>query len=238
MRWKALTFFLLAAAIVRAQEIRVNGKITYLSGGTVYTSIGTAQGVQDSVGLFAIAGTDTVAWLKVVAVSSKSSACRIIRQTREMSVGNEVTGTVAAPEQKVVSSVVARDTTENEQMARSAVPFETLTRKSEKPFLAVQGRISAQYYSALFDNKDFNFSQPGIVLNLRAISRDVPIKLDLYGNLRTFARGRTNPFSWSATNDSRIYRFSLEYDDNINDITVGRIIPPYAPSIGSIDGVS
>jgi hypothetical protein len=62
--------------------------------------------------------------------------------------------------------------------------------------------------------------------------------MEIYGNMRSVSRGGTSPFSAGSTNDSRIYRFSLEYDDQLNIVTVGRILPLYAPSIGSIDGVS
>jgi hypothetical protein len=62
--------------------------------------------------------------------------------------------------------------------------------------------------------------------------------MEVYGNMRSVSRGGTSPFSEGSVNDSRIYRLSLEYDDQSNIITVGRILPLYAPSIGSIDGVS
>jgi len=90
----------------------------------------------------------------------------------------------------------------------------------------------------MFDNSSYNFAQPGLVLNLHATSPEAPLKLDIYGNLRKLARGGTSPFSNAATDASRIYRFSLEYDDKVDDVALGRIIPSYAPSIGSIDGVS
>ncbi|MBI3579497.1 MAG: hypothetical protein HY089_08845 [Ignavibacteriales bacterium] len=47
-----------------------------------------------------------------------------------------------------------------------------------------------------------------------------------------------SPFSGNSSNESRIYRLSLEYDDQFNVVTVGRILPLYSPSIGSIDGIS
>jgi hypothetical protein len=46
------------------------------------------------------------------------------------------------------------------------------------------------------------------------------------------------PFGMGTTNDSRIYRLTLEYDDQLNIVTAGRILSVYSPSIGYIDGVS
>jgi hypothetical protein len=102
--------------------------------------------------------------------------------------------------------------------------------------IEIRGRVSAQYYMNRYDNELYNTTQPGVVINLRARSTDIPLKFELYSNIRTLSFGNAGPFSKSAVNQSRIYHLSLEYDDGANDVSVGRIIPTMAPSIGYIDG--
>jgi hypothetical protein len=222
----------------RAQEFNVSGKVVQLSAGIVYTSIGWGSGAQDSTTLYILAASDTVAILKVFALSSKSCACTILSQKRDIVVGDDVVGTMVRrdiPENRVEA---IRDTTVQENGLRGPLPLSMDIAANQKPWLNVQGRVSLQNYSTVFDNNSYNFTEPGVVLNLHASSPDTPLKMDLYGNIRTFARGAVSPFSSQATNASRIYRFSVEYDDKTNDIVAGRIIPAYAPSIGSIDGIS
>jgi hypothetical protein len=222
----------------QAQEVEINGRVTYLSVGTIYTSIGWNGGAQDSTPLYVVAGRDTIAHLKVIAVSSKSCACTVISQTRNIVVGDEIMGSIVKT--SVGASAVAggKDTTVGKETIRGPLPLVRMFKTKPKPLVDIQGRVSLQYYSTVFQNSSFNYAQPGVVLNLQARSTDAPVKLDLYGNLRTFARGGINPFSGAAADASRIYRFSLEYDDKTDDISVGRIIQPYAPSVGSIDGIS
>jgi hypothetical protein len=232
------TLFFAAFLTARAQERQMSGKVTYLSVGTIYTSIGSKSGAQDSTALYVVAGKDTVANLKVVAVSSKSSACIIVSQQRDIVVGDEVVGSIVKKSIRASPVVEGNDATLQTESIRGSQPLSSLFKPVPKPLMDVQGRVSFQYYSTMFDNSSFNYRQPGVVVNLQARSHDVPLKLDVYGNLRTFARGGVNPFSSAATDASRIYRFSLEYDDKTNNISIGRIIPFYAPSVGSIDGLS
>jgi hypothetical protein len=102
--------------------------------------------------------------------------------------------------------------------------------------IEIRGRVSAQYYISRYDNELYNTTQPGVVINLRGRSTDIPLRFELYSNIRTLSFGNAGPFSKSAVNQSRIYHLSLEYDDGANDVSVGRIIPMQAPSVGYIDG--
>lgn len=232
--WIALIFVVQA---LQGQDLTLSGKVTYLSAGTVYVSIGRASGAKDSTLLYAVAGKDTIAALKVFAVSSKSSACTVIRSTKEIAVGDNIVGSVPRVERTETMVTMPKDT------ARAMRQQEEYVRRGriggqELPIIGLQGRASFQYLSAQFEDSRYNLNQPGIVLSLKGVARDLPLKMEMYGNLRMLSRGGSNPFSGSATNESRIYRFSLEYDDKTNVVTLGRILPQYAPSIGSIDGVS
>ncbi|HXG00792.1 MAG TPA: hypothetical protein VNL69_08390, partial [Bacteroidota bacterium] len=67
---------------------------------------------------------------------------------------------------------------------------------------------------------------------------DVPLRMEVYANLRSLTTGNQSPFGRHAINQSRIYGLSLTYEDRTAVVSVGRIISPYAPSLGYIDGLS
>ncbi len=238
MRSCAFLAFLVAIYVTsNAQEIYVKGTVTYLSAGTIYTSIGAEIGAQDSAKLFVVANTDTIATLKIFAVSSKTSACNVLSQKRPVIVGDQVIGSFSRPVRQTSQVAENPDTTDAKEI-RGTQPLGPRTSQKTNSLVDVRGRVSLQYYTTQFDNNSFNFTQPGMVLDLHARSSEIPLRLDMYGNLRTLARGSTSPFSSNVEDASRIYQLSISYNDKVNDLTIGRIIPVYSPSIGSIDGVS
>jgi hypothetical protein len=230
-----IVLLLAFAQLLPAGEKTATGTVTYLAAGTVYTSLGRQTGVQDSSIVYVMTNGDTIAVLQVVAVSSKSSACRIVRSKRDIALGSFVVTSVTSEAPKT-------DTTHATASALAKVPSVQEGRLPGKSAAAVigpfeiHGRVSAQAYLNRYDNPLYNTTQPGVVLNLRGKSTDVPLKFELYTNVRTLSFGNTGPFSKSAVNQSRVYRLSLEYDDGKNDAAVGRIIPAIAPSVGYIDG--
>ena len=232
---RLLPLFIFIGFIARAQETVVTAKVTYVSSGTVYVSAGRSSALRDSILVHVVSGKDTIAELKVFAMSSKSSACTILRAKRDVVVGDNVVARVQKEEKKAALVAQQKDTTRTIGPEQSSGRS---PRQAEQAALSLQGRVGVQYYGSQFDNSSYNLNQPGLVLSLTATSRDLPLRLDLYGNMRSISRGGAGLFSKGAVNDSRIYRLSLEYDDQNNVVTLGRILPIYAPSIGAIDGVS
>jgi hypothetical protein len=231
---KGLILLLLFSLAAQAQEITVTGKVIYVSSGTVYVSTGRGGGMRDSMTVYVVAGKDTVATMKVFAVSSKSSACTILRSKRDVVVGDNVVGRAMRDE----ASVAPAPRVDSASTVRAELPLSKPAKATEVPAVSLQGRVSMQYYTAQFENSAYNLNQPGLVLSLSATARDIPLRMEIYGNMRSMSRGGTAPFGAGSTNDSRIYRLSLEYDDQSNVVTLGRILPMYAPSIGAIDGLS
>jgi hypothetical protein len=235
-------------AIAGGREQIVRGKVTYVAAGTVYTSLGRESGVQDSTLQFVVAAKDTLAMLKTFAVSSKSSACMIVKSKRDVVLGDDVAAKVLVEERKVDSTAASlspsSEPSQSGRTRRDILPArlnESMKAGGrlaslDSGFADVQGRVSAQYFTSLQSTADFNISQPGIAINLRGTMRDIPVKLDVYANLRTLSIGKQSPFSRSAINQSRIYGLSLTYDDLENVVSLGRIIPTFSPSIGYIDG--
>ncbi len=218
-----------------AKEKIVRGKVTYMASGAVYTSLGRESGVQDSTVLFITSNMDTTATLRVYAVSSKSSACTIIKAVRPVSVGDGVMARVIVEEQKFPDD---SSTMQPRSGSDSSVPVSgtRLVPAHQEGALKVQGRVSAQYLTSLYDNQAFNIAQPGLVLNMRGTARDIPLTFDVYANFRSLALGGRSPFAKGGINQSRLYGLSLSYDDGENLATIGRIIPSFSPLIGYVDG--
>lgn len=225
----------LLALSARGEMKQVRGRVTYVAAGTVYTSLGRNAGIQDSTLLFIVTGRDTTATLKVFAVSSKSSACWVLRGVRPVVAGEEVSGVVEVTEARPATA----DTLLQQRESSTPLPNPRALPPVpvQEEFLSVKGRLSAQYFTSLYDNALFNISQPGIVVNLRGAFRDAPVKFDVYANFRTLALGNRSPFASGAINQTRIYGLSISYDDGANTFSAGRIIPMFSPSIGYVDGI-
>jgi hypothetical protein len=228
---------LLMSSASASQKV-VTGRVTYIASGTIYTSLGRQSGVKDSTVVYVTENSDTLSVLKVFAVSSTSSACRVVSTRRPIKVGSDVLASVVEeePAAAVDTTRPSPGTSETTSLSLNT-PRGSKKELNERSFVEIQGRVSAQYYGRFYQTPTANTAQPGVVLNLRASARDVPLKFELYSNLRTLSFGSASPFSGNAINQSRIYRLSLEYDDGIHTASVGRIVPSFIPSAGYIDGV-
>ncbi len=235
MKQTGITLLVLLVQFVYAEEKTVTGTVTYVAVGTVYTSLGRESGVRDSSIVYVHSNGDTLGVLQVVAASSKSSACRILKSRRDITIGNSVVARVTIETPNTDSTGASASRQGKTPMLQN--PFDSRNPPVSAPGLFdIRGRVSAQYYVNRYDNPLYNTTQPGVVINLRGRSADIPLKFELYTNIRTLSYGNVGPFSKRAVNQSRIYRLSIEYDDGTNDAAIGRIIPTIAPSIGYIDG--
>jgi hypothetical protein len=199
-----------------AQESIVRGKITYIAGESVYTSLGRESGVKDSSMLYVFSNLDTITTLIVFATSSKSSVCKIIKTKRQLHIGDIVNTVIrimdkSAQEQKRPSPIA--DTTQTIPQPALFVAQNIARQQPSQPFASFQGSFSLQYFTIREASYSLNISQPVAALNLRGRINETPIKFQLYGNFRSLKYGSTRPF-----NQTRIYRLSIDYDDEINQI--------------------
>jgi hypothetical protein len=228
-------FFVLC---VTAKGKIISGKVTYIAAGSVYTSLGREHGVTDSLRVVVFLENDTLAVLQVFALSSKSSVCRIIESRKQFRVGDSVETILQVPPPEKALPIVGQDTAAFvSKEIKPSKPLPILPQENPS-FIKVKGRISVQYNTMLFDYSSLNIQQGGLVMNLHGEATGIPLKFEMYGNLRTTSRGNTGLFASNSKNDSRIYRMSLEYDDQTTILSLGRILLFYVPSIGYIDGVS
>jgi hypothetical protein len=216
----------------------ISGKVTYIAAGSVYTSLGREQGAIDSLSVAVFLENDTLAVIQVFAISSKSSVCRIIEPRKQFSIGDSVKAIIQELSTEKTLPIKEEDTTAF--VAKEIKPSRPLPGLSHEnsSFMKVRGRISAQYSAVLFEHTSQNIQQSGLVINLHGEADEMPLKFEMYGNLRTTSRGNAGIFAGSSKNDSRIYRMSLEYDDETSILSLGRILLFHVPSIGYIDGVS
>ena len=212
--------------------------MTYLASGSVYLSIGKNQGLEDSTRIFVLRSRDTIALLQVFAVSSKFSVCRIMETSKEIHMGDSICAIVSTPPVVVQSVHQMFDSTAEMRFDTSSGKMFVKSGLTEKKWLNMRGRIGFQYYAMMFDDADLNMQQPGLIVSMRGDMADAPIKFDIYGSMRLTGRNNTAPFSSNAKNDSRLYRFSFEYDNQSMIIGAGRILPVYVSSVGYVDGVS
>jgi hypothetical protein len=206
-------FFVLC---VTAKGKIISGKVTYIAAGSVYTSLGRELGITDSLQMVIYQNNDTLAVLQVFALSSKSSVCRIIESRKQFRIGDSVETILQTPPPEKTLPIVKQDTAAF--VAKEIKPLKPLPILSQEnpSFIKVKGRMSMQYNTMLFDYSSQNIQQSSLVINLHGEATGMPLKFEMYGNLRTTARGNTGLFAGSSKNDSRIYRMSLEYDDQNN----------------------
>jgi hypothetical protein len=232
---KSMLALFLLLQVAFAAEVGITGVVTYRTSTSVYTSLGSDAGVADSTLLFVISGRDTVARLKVIAVSSKSSVCRILDSRRDIVTGSRVSGTVSLNE-------IANSVSDDEPPAMA--PTDLLSTKgttrsepSQPDPIEVKGRVSAQFYGTRQEESGTDVTQPGIVLSVNARSTEIPVTFDMYANVRTQSFDGESPFSAGAVNRSRIYRLLVAYDNGTDRMTFGRFSPSLVPSLGYIDGL-
>ena len=227
------------SGFVNAGEKNIRCRITYISGDVVYLSAGKEAGVKDSSRAFLFANHDTIAVLQVIATSSKNSACTIVSAKRRPVIGDSIdVQTVLQPIPLTVSDTLKVKIDSSKISA--ALPISTAPKNQQpaaKPFMTIQGRIGVRYSTVLLSNSSSVLTQPGVVFSIRGKINDSPLRFMVSGNVRTLIYGSSSPFQSKSVNQSRVYRLSLDYDDNMNQCSIGRITTAFASSTSYTDGV-
>jgi len=227
----------------------VSGRVTYVSGEVYYISLGSKEGMEDSLTVTVISRGDSIATLKVFAVSSKSSACRMVSGKRAPAVGDAVSVTVEAT--SATPLPVAADAGARNDSVAPAQPVPGIAaeppptdasasaRRSpqQPPAIRVGGRLTAVYQTYVTDAASGTITRPSLSAAMRGELRDVPVRLEFAGSLSSSVTGTSAPFAGGSVNRSRIYRLYAVYDDDVNRFGVGRLLPAVGLPSGYLDGV-
>ncbi len=238
MKKIVFVFVVLVHISVAGNERMAGGKIVYIVPGSIYTSLGSNAALADSARIAVIRKGDTIAVLQVIAVSSKSSVCKIIDSIRAPQIGDSVVATVAISQPSAAKPMLQQDTAALASQQSAASERSMRPVRQPGPIARFSGQIGLQYSSLMSPNSAYTMEQPGLLLSLRGESSLLPLKFDFYGILRSTGVGGVAPFSGNALNNSRVYRMSFVFDDRANIFSVGRMMPVYMSSAGYIDGVS
>lgn len=212
------------------------GSITFVAGPTVYASLGRKEGLPDSCQSIVRSGKDTIALLRLTALSSKSSSWAVIQAARVVNIRDTV---VVHLEQPVESASRAMGDSISSALALPPDFTGRIARRYEQePAFTVHGRFSLQYYGIQFGDRTQSQAQPALGFSLSATARDLPLQFTLYGVHRQRARGTLSPFDGQSRPETRLYRVSAEYDDGTTMLLAGRIYPMTTLPMSVVDGVS
>jgi len=227
-----------------AQEKMIHATVTYISGDAIYLSAGKHAGVKDSSDAFLVAHQDTVAVLRIIATSSTSASCRFVSGRQRPAVGDVVVVPIKLPSEAAGAPDTAT-AAHPETLTVPLTPDSTIHSLPEKPSapsglpsapsVVIHGRISARYLTFI-PSSSITVTQPGISFSIRGQVRETPLQFTLMGNVRMLIRGSTSPFESGGLNQTRIYRISLDYEDDVNRASVGRFTSSVSGSAGYIDG--
>ena len=233
-----LVIFLHAHGV--AQNRPVRGTVTFMTSEYVYTTLGRNDSLHDSSRVMVISRRDTIAVLKVFAMSSKSSACVVVSSKRTPAPGDTVVSFVPRADisSRDTSAAVKADTAKMLPKSPPAQPRQISGMDNTPPWIKLQGRVSLQDLSFFYSDSRFNQSEPGVGINMTGKFTGSDLSFQIAGNFRTLLRDKNYFTSASSSNQTRVYRLSVDYNDSVNAFSLGRIIPVYAPLIGSVDGAS
>jgi hypothetical protein len=105
------------------------------------------------------------------------------------------------------------------------------------PWIRVRGRLTAQYNTYIVDSTSSTLTQPSLSANLRGDLSGAPIRFEFAGIVRSTVTGTSAPFGPGGVGRSRLYRLSVEFNDNVNRVGVGRILPFAGLPAGYVDGL-
>ena len=204
-----------------AQDSTRTASVTYLAGATVYVSAGRADGLVEGQELSLLRGDSVAATLKVQFLSSKQSACEIIRGASDIVVGEVVR---YLPQVTVASAPGA------------ATPHRYTPHRLSGPGL--HGRIGARYLVAQTEPSIGGFSQPSGDLRLDGMDlggTPLGLAVDLRTRRTTSSSG-TGPST--VDGHTRVYQAALLFNSPGDGfrMSVGRQYLTAVTSVSLFDG--
>ncbi|NOZ75510.1 MAG: hypothetical protein GXO90_09100 [FCB group bacterium] len=217
MKFSGLIFsvFLLATGWAQERvEIRVDGKITYLTTDQVYIDVGTEAGVEEGDTLHITRGSNEIGLAVVSYLSRKSSVCEPLVPTETLQLGDRV-------HLEKVKLVTIEEAGETPATVKSIKPV------NKKLGLSQMGNLSFRYTYGQF--ADSLFSQRSIASLQYGLHMTKPFETQFW------MYGRSN----IQNHDFTLYqaRWVLGKDDGRLQTQVGRVYSASLAGIGATDGI-
>ncbi len=223
-----LTFLLTIAGY--GLELRSNVK--YLSASLVYLDKGSEAGIQIGDKVNVIRGSETIATLEVIYLSSSSSSCKIVSSTSEVRVGDEAIVEISPTIQEEKPAAPIESDVQVKSSASPNSPI-VITTKPSHFIERLKGRASIQIYHQT-ESSGNSFTEPSLYLQTEALNI---AKTGINLTIRFRTRQSQNS-DGTKTWRNRLYEASLRRKVKDSKLAwgLGRLSFNRSPGIGYIDG--
>ena len=198
------------------------GRVTYISGPTIYVDAGSKAGLAEGSLLEVVRGGQAIARLRVAFISSSRSACSIVDSRLEVAVGDSARFTPVA-----AVTVAAADTGAARAAPRPGARHDAVRGRAGVRYLMVDpggglARWTQPAFDLRLDGHQVGGSPLGVVVDVRAY------------------RERAGATGSGAAASTRVYQGNLEWSPAGSPLRVsaGRQLTPSLSTIGIFDGVS
>lgn len=237
-----------------AQAARVEARVTYLAGGSVYVDAGRLEGLREGDSLVVVRGGKAIAWLRASFLSSHRTSCDTLSTLAPIQVGDlagfvtgisglaaaggDTTATVAGAPPAIASPSPAVLVT----TLHPVIPSSATAPVSAPPPVArragpLRGRIGARFLTVQSD-RGGRLTQPALDLRLDGVSLG-GAPLDLAVDFRGRRVTQSSPGRATLNSDRGLfYRFALATHDQAGRyrLTVGRQLSPALAPVNLFDG--
>jgi hypothetical protein len=245
---------LLVACGSAAQAARVEARVTYLAGGSVYVDAGRLEGLREGDSLMVVRGGKAIAWLRASFLSSHRTSCDTLSTLAPILVGDLAgfvprgPGLAAASGAATVTAAGALPATASPAPgvpalapapgvpASGAAPAAPPPR-NERRGGPLRGRIGARFLTVQSDGGG-RLTQPALDLRLDGVNLG-GAPLDLAVDFRGRRVTQSSPGRVTLNNERGLfYRFALATHDQVGHyrLTVGRQLAPALAPVNLFDG--
>ena len=204
-------------------------KVSYLSGATVYSDVGSLDGVQVGDSMQVMRGTVAIGMLKVAYVSTRRAACDTLWTRSRIAIGDDLRFTSHAlpPAPAGRSDSLSAGT-----IQRTLIVGQPGAKARQS---RIRGRIGARWLSV--SSSGSQFKQPSLDLRFDGLGAGGG-HVDLFVDVRNRRTIRTTGGDSRTDQLSRLYRASLVVRtiDSHRSITLGRQISSSLASVSLFDG--
>jgi hypothetical protein len=224
-----------AAASIGPRDVtKLEAKVSYLAGGTIYLEVGREDGLHEGDTLSVQRAGALLGRITVTVLATHRASCDTLGGGSAMRIGDAVH--FVAHNRAMMPAPVAANSKQQMLTGSPVMPLAARARHEVSP---LHGRVGARFLSVQDNATGSGFSQPALDVLLNGSNMGgVPIDLQLDArSRRTIRTLSTGGLQTDAA--TRVYRASLALHDKTSRfrMTVGRQTSPTLSSISIFDGV-